>query len=147
MLKLEAAMFPRPSLRSPLHSLRSWETQLRGPCKDTTSGRRLNSSPAHTQTTITPSSLRRSLSERLPWTSTREETERGRYYTFGDEQQVFSHPLTLFHKLFGWPLMVTATAWLYVQPYLFQIHVWILTPTLKHRVHRRRLELSNRREP
>jgi hypothetical protein len=112
MLKLEAAMFPRPSLRLPLHFQRSWETQLRGPCKGTTSGCRLYSSPPHIPTAITSPSLRRNLSERLPWTSTYEEAERGRYYTFGDEQQVFSHPLTLFHKLFGWPLMVTATAWL-----------------------------------
>ena len=105
-------MFPRPLQRPHLHLLRSWETQLRGLSKNTTSGCRLYSSLPHTPTAITPSSLPRSLLERLPWTSTYEEAERARYYTFGDEEQVFSHPLTLFHKLFGWPLMITATAWL-----------------------------------
>lgn len=105
-------MFPQPSLRPHLHLLRSRETQLRGLCKNTALGCRLYSSLPRTPTAITPYSLRRSHSERLPWTNTYEEAERARYYSFGDEEQVFSHPLTLVHKLFGWPLMITATTWL-----------------------------------
>src|SRR5258708_17445516 len=99
----------RPSLRPHLHSLRSWEILLRSPCKDIISGYRLYSSESpHTPTTTVLSS-RRGFLDRLPWTSAYEEAERGRYYSFGDEQKVFLHPLTLFHKLFGCPLMLVAT--------------------------------------
>lgn len=141
-------MFLRPSLRPHLYSLRSWGTLLRGPFKDVVSGCRLYSSPPRTPIATTPSSLRRGLLERLPLTSTYKEAERGRYYFFGDEQQVFSHPLTLFHKLFGWPLMVAATAWLWAQPNFFRIHNSIdATHFLKHRIYGRGLELSNHRKP